>query len=409
MYGNPVEQDMCYKNIRSINVAHTKELTHISLCAGYGGIDLGLQLALEKIRTISFVEIEAFAIQNLAAKIEQGFLDTAPIFTDLKQFPWRKFARRVDILSGGFPCQPFSTAGNKNTDDDPRHLWPFIVQGIQELEKPPIVFFENVEGILTSQLKSSKWADPIGTNVLHHVLRELERLGYRATAGIFSASEVGATHQRKRLFILGVYSKLSDEQTAFVSDLLCKSAIEHPIELGDSHNSRDFAQEHDIDSHREETKQRWEERPQSESSRSSDFGLDKISILRSLRKRHQAFPAPRGWEQFSWEPPRVEKLGNSNNKGLERCRSEEATETHERRHTETEPTPSTSTRYGELQWSSEPSMGGADHGSSNRLGQTEFYTTCDSRTDELRLLGNGVVPQCAEKAFRHLWSRIHGS
>jgi len=391
-------------------VGHTKELTHISLCAGYGGIDLGLQLALEKIRTVSFVEIETFAIQNLVAKIEKGFLDTAPIFSDLKKFPWRKFARRVDILSGGFPCQPFSTASHRRkNDEDPRHLWPYIVQGIQELEYPPIVFFENVEGILTSQLKSEGWSDPLGTNVLHHVLRELERLGYQATAGIFSASEIGATHQRKRLFILGVYDQLSEEHTTFVSSLLHKSTIDDPIELGNTDNAGDIAQTHGSDKVGEETKQRWEERSQSESSRSSDSRLDKISLLRSLRKRNQAFPAPRGWQQFGWEPPRVEKkLGNTDNEGLERCGTQETTEANEKRESETKLDTPTDFGSRELSRICESSLGRGNNGASDWLGKTEFYSNCDNRTDELRLLGNGVVPQCAEKAFRHLWSRLHG-
>jgi len=102
----------------------------------------------------------------------------------------------VDILSGGFPCQPFSAAGKRQATEDPRHLFPYIADGIRECQ-PRIVFLENVQGIL-----SCKTAD--GEPVLQYVLRELEGLGYRATAGIFSAEEVGAPHQRKRVYILGM-------------------------------------------------------------------------------------------------------------------------------------------------------------------------------------------------------------
>ena len=63
---------------------HTKELTHISLCAGYGGIDLGLARALGAVRTVAFVEIEAFAAENLVAKVEAGHLDPLRAVSALK-------------------------------------------------------------------------------------------------------------------------------------------------------------------------------------------------------------------------------------------------------------------------------------------------------------------------------------
>ncbi len=164
-------------------------ITHVSLCAGYGGIDLGLKRVIPNLRTVAFSEIEAFAVANLVAKMEAGLLDCAPVWTNLKTFPWGKFHGCVDILSGGYPCQPFSAAGKRLGTDDPRHLWPFIADGIR-LMRPRICFFENVEGHITLGLRE--------------VIGELESIGYRVTPGLFSAAEVGAPHQRKRIFILGV-------------------------------------------------------------------------------------------------------------------------------------------------------------------------------------------------------------
>lgn len=164
-------------------------VTHVSLCAGYGGIDLGLKRAIPSLRTVAFSEIEAFACANLVAKMEAGHLDPAPVWTDLKTFPWAGFRDRVDILSGGYPCQPFSSAGKRLGESDPRHLWPFIADGIARM-RPGLCFFENVEGHITLGLR----------NVLH----DLGGLGYRTTWGVFSAAEVGAPHQRKRVFILAV-------------------------------------------------------------------------------------------------------------------------------------------------------------------------------------------------------------
>tara|TARA_R110002074_G_scaffold257703_1_gene430173 strand:- start:87 stop:902 length:816 start_codon:yes stop_codon:yes gene_type:complete len=173
---------------------NTEEINHLSLCSGYEGIGLGLRRVLPNLREIAYVEREGFAAANLVAKMEAGALDAAPVFTDVKTFPYRKFRGLVDILSGGFPCQPFSNAGKREGVDDPRHLFPYIRDGIREC-RPRIVFLENVEGII-----SAKTAN--GESVLQYVLRDLEGLGYQSTAGVFSASEIGAPHQRKRVFIL---------------------------------------------------------------------------------------------------------------------------------------------------------------------------------------------------------------
>lgn len=200
-------------------------LNHLSLCTGYGGIDLGLKAALTSVHTIAYSEIDAFAIENLLSKMGEGLLDIAPIYTDIKSFPWLQIKGQVDILSGGFPCQPFSTAGKGNADNDPRHLWPYIKKGVVELDKPPILFFENVEGLLSSTLKSSSWADPEDTPVLLHILREIERLGYFVTYGVFSARQVGAPQIRKRIFILATHSSMTQQSKDYISHLLLGSEV----------------------------------------------------------------------------------------------------------------------------------------------------------------------------------------
>jgi DNA (cytosine-5)-methyltransferase 1 len=169
----------------------TTKTTHISLCSGYGGIDLGLRRAIPNLRTVAYAEIEAFACENLLARMEAGQLDAAPIWSDLKSFPWKEFSGLVDILTGGYPCQPFSAAGKRLGTEDPRHLWPYIADGIRLL-KPKCCFFENVEGHISLGLSD--------------VIEDLAGMGYRTTWGIFSASECGAPHQRKRVFIMAVAS-----------------------------------------------------------------------------------------------------------------------------------------------------------------------------------------------------------
>ena len=170
------------------NVDITQELpTVISFCSGYGGIERGLDLIGFEHRVIAYVEIEAYAIANLVNKMEAGLLPSAPIYTNLKTFPAHLFRDKVSLITGGYPCQPFSAAGQRKGTDDPRHLWPYIRRHIEAI-RPVQCFFENVEGHISLGLSS--------------VVSDLEQDGYSTTWGIFSAREVGAPHQRKRVYIL---------------------------------------------------------------------------------------------------------------------------------------------------------------------------------------------------------------
>jgi DNA (cytosine-5)-methyltransferase 1 len=159
----------------------------LSLCAGGGGLDLGVRLALPDARTVCAVEIEAYACEVLASRMEEGRLDAAPIWTDLRTFDGRPWRGLVDLVIGGYPCQPFSLAGARLGADDPRHLWPHVARILRESEAPA-AFFENVRGHVSLGLRE--------------VRAELEGMGYRVDAEIVRAEEVGAPHRRERVFIL---------------------------------------------------------------------------------------------------------------------------------------------------------------------------------------------------------------
>lgn len=162
----------------------------ISLCAGYGGLYLAFDIATGgQARTVCYVEREAACAAILAASMEQGCLAPAPIWSDLRTFDGRRWRGVVDCIIGGYPCQPFSFAGRRLGAADERHLWPDIARIVEEVE-PCICGFENVAGHLG-----------LGFDV---VRADLRRMGYRVTAGLFTAAEVGAPHKRERLFILAV-------------------------------------------------------------------------------------------------------------------------------------------------------------------------------------------------------------
>ncbi|MEZ0468486.1 DNA cytosine methyltransferase [Phaeobacter sp. SYSU ZJ3003] len=161
----------------------------LSLCSGAGGLDLGLTIALPGYRTVGHVERETFAAATLLARMEDASLDQAVVWDDVATFDGRPWRGAVDIVTAGYPCQPFSVAGKRQGTADPRHLWPHVARIIGEI-KPPFVFLENVAHHLRLGFPE--------------VAAGLVGMGYRLAAGLFTASEVGAPHKRERLFILAI-------------------------------------------------------------------------------------------------------------------------------------------------------------------------------------------------------------
>lgn len=160
----------------------------LSLCAGVGGLDLGVELATGgDARTVCFVEREAHAAAVLVARMEEALLAPAAVWCDLTTFDGTEWRGVVDLVVAGYPCQPFSTAGKRAGVDDPRHLWPHVARIIRECGAG-FVLLENVPGHLS-----------LGFDA---VCGDLQGMGYRVAAGVFSAAEVGASHRRERLFIM---------------------------------------------------------------------------------------------------------------------------------------------------------------------------------------------------------------
>ena len=410
----------------------TKAITHLSLCAGYDGIGIGLERVLPSLRTIAYVEIEAFAIANLVSKMESEQLDAAPIYSDVKTFPYKEFCGRVDILSGGFPCQPFSCAGHKKGVEDPRHLYPHFSRGIEEC-KPRIVFLENVEGII-----SSKTHD--GESVLHYVLKDLERLGYQATAGIFSASEVGLPHQRKRVFIMGYSnnrSGTSQKQNATSSRKDKRVRLNNANPKGSEREELVNTDSNRFSEHTETSKEESIRRTETTSlSRSNELSntenircrgrsdrddsgrwdiqkqtSQKQSDIRSKVEgcsRNISDTNGRGVLENKWREDRESGLTNEESETRSASelgntkRTRQSSSNDRQRETQygrTSPWDVQSVaRPNEQQheWEEprvKPKLGRTTNGSS-------------SRVDRLRLLGNGVVPQTAAKAFVVLINRL---
>ena len=166
----------------------------LALCSGGGGLEAGLHIAIPNYRTVCAVERQAYAAAAFVAWLEASGLGACPVWDDLATFdpvPWRD---AVDIVSAGFPCQPYSNAGKGLGEYDPRDGWPHVIRIVRTL-MPTVVVFENVAALLTRGYERIK--------------RNLEGISYTVAEGIYSAAEVGAPHLRERLFVVGVLADSS--------------------------------------------------------------------------------------------------------------------------------------------------------------------------------------------------------
>ena len=161
----------------------------ISLYSGGGGLDIGFRLAVPNARTVCYVEREISSVAVLVKGIQNKFLDDAPIWSDSSTFDSAAWTGKVDWIIGGFPCQPFSVAGKQKGTEDKRWLWDDISKFIRTI-RPKGIFLENVSGLITGH----------GIDI---VLGSLSEMGYDARWGSVQAANVGATHKRERVFILG--------------------------------------------------------------------------------------------------------------------------------------------------------------------------------------------------------------
>ena len=178
---------------------------HLDLFSGIGGFSLGLE-ATGEFETVAFCDYSKFPQQVL-----RKHWPLVPIYEDVKELNSEKLKsngiNKIDIITGGYPCQPFSVAGKQKGEQDPRHVWPEMFRLIKEL-RPTWVIGENVAGHIKLGLDT--------------VLQDLESEGYTTRTFSISASSVGANHQRERVWTVG-YSEYNGSPTTEESRVIDKT------------------------------------------------------------------------------------------------------------------------------------------------------------------------------------------
>ena len=167
----------------SIYKEEKMKLKLLDLFSGIGGFSLGLE-STGQFETIAFVEKDEFC-----QKVLKKNFNNIPIESEVRNVKGDRYA--ADIITGGFPCQPFSVAGKRKGTDDDRYLWDETIRVIREC-KPRWFIGENVEGIINIQEGV----------VLRQVCDDLEKEGFEVQCVVIPASGIGAWHQRKRVWII---------------------------------------------------------------------------------------------------------------------------------------------------------------------------------------------------------------
>jgi len=348
-------------------------LKHLDLFSGIGGFSLGLESA-GLVETVAFCDFDKYC-QKVLKKNFPG----VPIYGDVKELNYDKLKAdgidQIDIITGGYPCQPFSVAGRKKGEEDPRHVWPEMFRLIKEL-RPTWVIGENVGGHIKLGLDT--------------VLENLESEGYSARTFSISATSIGANHKRERVWII---ANLADterlgrtEGTEKSEELEREESSDKPDNCGQGCTKCKSCQTvaNSDEMQRQYLRGQESEQTQKKFERTSERSGTQNNVADTERKRLERLgehsPSFSGKDQgaHSWDESSREN-GVADTEGSVWNERDSESENSGSSSQEIPRIGSSISRVSSW-WSVEPDVGRVAHGVPDRV-------------DRLKCLGNSVVPQ----------------
>ncbi len=329
------------------------KLKVLDLFSGIGGFSLGLH-STGIFDTVKFVEFDKFC-----QKVLQKNFPDVPIEGDIRDVKGEEF--EADVITGGFPCQPFSVAGKQKGTNDNRYLWPEMFRLIKEI-KPEFVIGENVQGLINLQ----------NGMVLRQVQNQLESEGFEVQCFLIPASGIGAWHQRNRVWIIG-HSK-------------------HNGLLASEKRSRDK----EINGGTQKGQNQTIESEGTSGSNNNGNVSNTIGQLsdgcssptRNSKKEFIRLECNEGWD---WQKVRSQTercseqaMADTETERLQRCSISTDLEGSQRSSNNTSET-STEEQY--TWWQTQSNLCGVPNGISRELDK--------DRSNRIKSLGNAIVPQCA--------------
>ncbi len=315
-------------------------MTHGSLFSGIGGFDLAAEW-------MGWQNLFHCEMNPFGQKVLNHYWPDAELFTDITKSNFTKYANRIDILTGGFPCQPYSHAGKRLGKEDDRHLWPEMLRAIREIQ-PSWVVGENVSGLIS-------WNDGL---VFHEVQTDLEAEGYEVQPFVLPACAVNAPHRRDRVWFIA-YSKSNH------------AGRKQPDNIQQQNSAGIGGRfQHEF----------------------TGNGINRTATNAGLQRQAERQQHPMGIEQLCEEQP------PSNSDSGKRC--ERRMHTPEPQTTERHVSPCNARSHTRPTWENfptQPPVCGRNDGISTEL---VGITVSKHRNESIKAYGNAIVPQVAFQIFK---------
>ena len=381
-----------------------RHLTHGSLFSGIGGFDLAA-------KWMGWHNAFHCEINEFCTKILNYYFPDAEHYTDITRTYFSKWRGRIDVLSGGFPCQPFSLAGQRKGADDNRYLWPQMLRVIREI-RPTWVVGENVAGILTMVQPGAEvevggqvslFGEDYRKRVLHRqeyvietICRDLEREGYAVQPLLIPACAVGAPHRRDRIWFIAHRTNAGTETMQFTGENgiysvgvasnpnrdRCRNWTNEQKLISECERKADCCNgcKDGITTYSDGDRHKARE----EGERAESCGREYFPQSEKWRDAPERFNGLDGFSRIAADPyGKRQKYGNDQ-------RTERWSEPDER----------FKTQYSSSIWEKFPTQSPICSGDDGLSGRLDGITFSKWRQESVKAYGNAIVPQVAYEIFK---------